>query len=250
VVFQHSSRDKPPPDEGFMDLTIFVIDPSPKESERNSQGFIRIIDAVLKTEAQEIVLVSMRDPRYEEAFLKQIPVKTFEAKKGLFSKTVRFDLKKRHLQTDRFEPGFLLNSLGKNIGHSALFFFEDEPTDLAFDGKHAIIKLIEMAEQKKTMVFGIKKISFSEVGQHLLVKGSSVSEGEYRLSALFQTGNPLQSPSNLALSNRFILNPSFFKRLDENMNKESKTAFFNTLESLINKEAVYGFLPFKPVKIK
>ncbi len=233
-----------------MDITIFVIDPSPKESQRNAQGFIRIIDAILKTDAQEIVLVSMRDPRYEEGFLKQIPIKTFEGKKGLFSKFVRLELKKRHFQIDQFEPGVLINSLGKNIGHSALFFFEDEPTDLAFDGKHAMIKLIEMAEQKNTMVFGIKKISFSEVGQHLLVKGSLISEGEYRISALFRTGNPLQSPSNLALSNRFILHPSFFTRLDENMKKESKTAFFNTLESLINKEAVHGFLPFKPVKIK
>ncbi|MHB8483344.1 MAG: glycosyltransferase family protein [Nitrospiria bacterium] len=231
-----------------MDLVLFLIDSSSEGTPRNVERFSRLIEMTLKTEIQEINLVSKREFKTEAPFLNQIPEKVFHQKKGVFNKIVPEKLKKNHIQTQDFELCSLLTFLGKNLKKPAFFFFEDEPDPLTHDGSHSLLKFARVSNEKECSILAIKRISFSEIGGFNLLKGSLVAEGEYRINSAFRANNPLQSSSNLALIKRFILRPAFFKMLPAENKLEN--SFIDTLDLFVRIEPVYGLLPFTPLKIR
>lgn len=234
--------------EGFMELALYLIDPSSSEKPRNAENFSRLIDAALKTEIREINLVSRRDFKTEAPYLNQIPEKMFNQKRGLLNKINPEKLKKNHIQTNHFELGDLLTFLGKNLEKTPFFFFEDEPDALAYDGSHSILKFAQVSREKECAVLGLKRIAFSEIERFDLLKGSLITEGEYRINSAFRANNPLQSSSNLALTKRFILKPAFFKMLAAKSNLEN--SFIESLDLFVKTGPVYGLLPFVPLKIR
>ena len=233
-----------------MDIVLFMIDSSPKETQRDPVRFSRLIEIALKTDIQEINLVSRRDFKIEEPALNQIPEKIVSKEKGIFNKIKPEKLRKNHIQTDHFELASLLAFLGKDLKTTAFFFFEDEPEELTYDGSHSILKFARASSEKSSAILGLKRIPFSGIHQYRLLKGTLVGEGEYRINAAFRVDHPLQSSSNLALMKRFILRPPFFKILDSSLLRNHENAFLDALDTFVKTEPVYGYLPFIPLKIK
>jgi len=232
-----------------MDISIFLIDPSNHGIPRDSARFQRLIDVILSTDIKEINLVSGRSPHYEATFLEKIPIKVFESK-GLFNKLKPNKLLKRHISTDQFELGMLLDKLGKENKNVAFIYYEDDRNDLAYDGSDLIVKFLKMFYERKGLIVGMKKISFDEISKHDLIKGDFLSEGEYHIRSVFRVERALQASSNLALSRRFILNSPFFELLSQHIAVNEKTAFIESLDYWSRTKPVFGCLPFQPLKIK
>ena len=232
-----------------MDIAIFLIDQSMEAIQRDSARFKFLINLVLKTEIKEITLVSRRSARVETSFLDQIPEKIFE-KKGIFNKIKPERVQKRHIQVDNFDLASLLDRLGMETKNEVLIYFEDEWNDLAYDGTDLIQKLINMASDRMGSIIGMKKISFSEISNFNLVRGSLVAAGEYRINSAFRADGALQSSSNLALTNQLILKPRFLRLLAQRFALNREGAFIESLDFWARSEPVYGCLSFQPLKIK
>lgn len=230
---------------------FYLIDPSDPESARNEERFKRMVDAALSSGIRNITLVSARPSGREVPFLEQITAKAPDTRKSFFFKRgMEPLLKARHCRVSDFSFSGLIAEFGKNIDQSAIFAVEDAENELANSGEHFIRKMVEWNNEKNSSALALKKIPFSEVGGRMMVKGNLISPGEYRITSLFQIETPLQSASNIALLNRFLLSPLFFKIFFETLAAGIENPFLESLDLMVKRETVQGFLPFAPILIR
>lgn len=82
------------------------------------------------------------------------------------------------------------------------------------EGKLALEELCELYEEKKTNVIGVKKVKKQSLKDYGVIKGNEIANKVYQVIDIVE--KPLsEPPSNLAVTGRYIFNPSVFLHLEK-----------------------------------
>ena len=114
---------------------------------------------------------------------------------------------------------FIIQEEQKGLGHAILCaeeFIGDSPFavllgDTICTGEPNCTKgLVDIFNQKKSSVFGVKSIKPEETRRYGVVSGKSVSEGLMLVDKLVEKPEPESSPSLLGILGRYIFTPDIF----------------------------------------
>jgi len=232
-----------------MDITIFIVDPALPDVPRNGERFTKLIETILRNEIREIVLISRRESRSEKSFLDRIPEKRFE-NPGFFGRFAADRLQKKHLRCESYLISDLIAHFDWKSGRDLFLYFEENSSPVSHDGVDFIDKLIQVRKERSGSAVGIRKISFGEVRDAILLKGTLFSEGIYRIQSAFRGESALKTPSNLALTHILLLENALVSAMMIDPAPGGESRFIDRLDSWAHVNPVYGVLPFRPIRIR
>ncbi len=77
----------------------------------------------------------------------------------------------------------------------------------------ALRQMVNVFNKEKTSVLGLKTVDKSQTGSYGIVSGDAIGNNLIRVNQLVEKPNPLEAPSQLAISGRYVLTPEIFDLL-------------------------------------
>ncbi|MBP2002504.1 UTP--glucose-1-phosphate uridylyltransferase [Paenibacillus shirakamiensis] len=178
-----------------------------------------IVEEAVKSGIESIIIVTGRNKKsIEDHFDKSVELERILREKGksklLHEMEAISELAGIHYIRQK-EP------LG--LGHAILCarqFIGDEPfavllgDDIMVSDPPATRQMISLFEETGRPVVGVKHVPLADVSKYGIIDPSGGGEGRYEVDGLVEKPSPEQSPSQLAVVGRYVLQPSIFDVLE------------------------------------
>lgn len=140
----------------------------------------------------------------------------------------------------------------KGLGHAVLCaksFIGNEPfavllgDDIVYADKPCLGQMIEAYNEYKTSILGVQEVAPSEVNKYGIVDGKFIEDRIYKVKDLVEKPAIDESPSNVAILGRYIINPAIFGILENTKpGKNGEIQLTDALKELAKKEAMYAYV--------
>jgi UTP--glucose-1-phosphate uridylyltransferase len=140
----------------------------------------------------------------------------------------------------------------KGLGHAVLCaksFIGNEPfavllgDDIVYSEKPCLQQMIETYDEYKTSILGVQEVAESEVNKYGIVDGKFIEDRVYKVKDLVEKPAVEDSPSNIAILGRYIINPAIFEILENTRpGKGGEIQLTDALKELARKEAMYAYV--------
>lgn len=132
--------------------------------------------------------------------------------------------------------------------HCAKSFIGHEPfavllgDDIVYSDKPCLKQMIEVYEEYKTTVLGVQEVPLQDVSKYGVVEGKHIEDRVYKVKNLIEKPQVEESPSNIAILGRYIINPAIFDILEHTApGKGGEIQLTDALRELAQKEAMYAY---------
>lgn len=141
----------------------------------------------------------------------------------------------------------------KGLGHAiycARTFVGDEPfavllgDDIVHNGDNPCLKqLIDIYEKYESSILGVQEVADKDVSKYGIVAGGRISNNVYKVSDLVEKPAMEESPSNVAILGRYIINPGIFDILaNTKPGKGGEIQLTDALRVLSKQEDMYAYI--------
>ena len=108
--------------------------------------------------------------------------------------------------------------------------------------KPCLKQLMDVYDEYKTTILGIKEVPKGEVNKYGIVSGMYIEDGVYKVKDLIEKPTPEEAPSNVAILGRYIITPEIFKVLEYTApGAGGEIQLTDALRELAKKEAMYAY---------
>ncbi|MBE6083396.1 MAG: UTP--glucose-1-phosphate uridylyltransferase GalU [Tissierellaceae bacterium] len=108
--------------------------------------------------------------------------------------------------------------------------------------KPCLKQLMDVYDEYKTTILGIKEVPKGEVNKYGIVSGMYIEDGVYKVKDLIEKPTPEEAPSNVAILGRYIITPEIFKVLEHTApGAGGEIQLTDALRELAKKEAMYAY---------
>lgn len=207
-----------------------------------------IIEEAIQSGIEEILIVTGRNKSsIENHFDKSIELE-FELEKSGKSNLLE-EIKDI---SDMVNIYYIRQKEPKGLGHAiycAKSFIGDEPfavllgDDIVYNPtKPCLRQMIEIHEKYKTTILGVQQVDKKDVSKYGMIEGNIIDEGIYTVKDLIEKPSVEDSPSDIAIMGRYIINPLIFDILEHTgPDKGGEIQLTDALRTLVKHEAVYAY---------
>lgn len=104
-------------------------------------------------------------------------------------------------------------------------------------------QLTDIYAQYRQSIIAVEVVPREKVPRYGVVGGKKISDNIYEVSQLIEKPSVESSPSNLAISARYILTPAIFKALEQTkVGKNGEIQLTDALRLLLNRESIYSYV--------
>lgn len=154
--------------------------------------------------------------------------------------------------TDLVDIHYIRQKEAKGLGHAiycAKTFVGNEPfavmlgDDVVYNDETPCLKqMIDVYDQYQTSVLGVQTVKDEDVSKYGIVDGERVEDRVYTVKGLVEKPAVDESPSNVAILGRYIINPGIFDILaDTKPGKGGEIQLTDALKELALKEKMYAY---------
>lgn len=148
---------------------------------------------------------------------------------------------------------FIRQQQPKGLGHAvgiAKDFVKNEPfavllgDDLYYhQEKNCLGALISEYEKRKSSVFALLKVDFSDVNKYGIIDGYKIDESTYEIKSLVEKPDPMSAPTNLAVMGRYVFTSKIFDLIEETKpGKGGEIQLTDAMNNLVAFEKMYGYI--------
>lgn len=147
---------------------------------------------------------------------------------------------------------FIRQKESKGLGDAisyARYHIGDEPFavllgDTIIDSAIPVTQqLIDIYAQYRQSIIAVEEVPREKVPRYGIVGGKKISDNIYEVSQLIEKPSIESSPSNLAISARYILTPAIFKVLEQTkVGRNNEIQLTDALRLLLNRENIYSYV--------
>ena len=140
----------------------------------------------------------------------------------------------------------------KGLGHAiycARCFIGHEPfavllgDDIVYSKKPCLRQMIEIYNEYKTTILGVQEVAHEDVCKYGIVDCKHIEGNVYKAKGLVEKPSVEDSPSNIAILGRYIINPAIFDILEHTKpGKGGEIQLTDGLKELAQKEAMYAYI--------
>ncbi len=133
--------------------------------------------------------------------------------------------------------------------HCAKSFIGNEPCavllgdDIVYNpDKPCLKQLIDVYDEYKTTILGVQDVPKEEVDKYGIIEGIHIEDRIYKVKDLVEKPSVDNSPSNIAILGRYIINPLIFEILEDTKpGKGGEIQLTDALKELSKREAIYAY---------
>lgn len=206
-----------------------------------------IIEEAVESGIEEVLIITGRNKKsIEDHFDKSI-----ELELELEAKGKKMLLEEIREISDMINIHYIRQKEPKGLGHAiycAKSFIGNEPfavllgDDIVYSKQPCLRQLIDIYDVYRTSVLGVQEVAISDVSKYGIVKGLHIENGVYKVQGLIEKPRIEDSPSNVAILGRYIINPSIFEILeDTEPGIGGEVQLTDALRVLSQKEAMYAY---------
>lgn len=148
---------------------------------------------------------------------------------------------------------FIRQQEAKGLGHAvgiAKEFVRNEPfavllgDDIYYhQEKNCLKSLIEEYDKKKSSVFALLKVDFSDVNKYGIIDGYKLDDSTYEIKSLVEKPEPMLAPTNLAVMGRYVFTSKIFDLIEETTpGKGGEIQLTDAMNNLAAFEKMYGYI--------
>lgn len=133
--------------------------------------------------------------------------------------------------------------------HCAKSFIGNEPfavllgDDVVYAKKPCLKQMIEAYDEYKTTILGVQEVPKEDVHKYGVVDGNHIANRVYNVNDLIEKPAIEDSPSNVAILGRYIINPAIFEILEHTKpGKGGEIQLTDALKELAQYEAMYAYI--------
>lgn len=196
---------------------------------------------------EEILIITGRNKKsIEDHFDKSVELELELEAKG------KFDLLEEVRQiSDMVNIHFIRQKEPKGLGHAihcAKSFIGNEPfavllgDDIVYSDKPCLKQMIDTYEEYKTTILGVQEVAVEDVDKYGIIEGIHIEDRVYKVKDLIEKPSVEDTPSNVAILGRYIINPAIFSILENTPpGKGGEIQLTDALKELAQIEAVYAY---------
>ncbi|MEH7249111.1 UTP--glucose-1-phosphate uridylyltransferase GalU [Neobacillus niacini] len=206
-----------------------------------------IVEEAVASGIEDIIIVTGKGKRAIEDHFDN----SFELEHNLFEKGKLELLNEVQKPSKLVDIHYIRQKEPKGLGHAiwcARKFIGDEPfavllgDDIVQADKPCLKQMIEQYDRYNASILGVKAVPESEVSRYGIVNGKSFGERLYSVNSLIEKPKQEESPSNLAILGRYILNPMILEILgNQEPGAGGEIQLTDAIAKLNQFEAVYAF---------
>ncbi len=143
-------------------------------------------------------------------------------------------------QKQQLGLGHALLSAGKIIGNEPFILLL--PDDLFEQGDLLLKRMTGIYESCRGSVIAVKQVAEDEVSRYGIIAPRRVAERTYQVTNLVEKPSRLDSPSNLAIMGRYVLDPRIFDILaDTPPGRNGEIQLTDGLKRLLQDQSIYAY---------
>ncbi|PLR87247.1 MULTISPECIES: UTP--glucose-1-phosphate uridylyltransferase GalU [Bacillus] len=206
-----------------------------------------IVEEAIESGIEDIIIVTGKGKRAIEDHFDH----SFELEQNLFEKG-KFELLGEVQKSSKLvDIHYIRQKEPKGLGHAiwcARKFIGNEPfavllgDDIVQAEKPCLKQMIEQYERYNASILGVQKVADHEVSRYGIVDGNMIEDKFYSVNSLIEKPKQDESPSNLAIMGRYILNPRIFDILgNQDPGAGGEIQLTDAIAGLNKYEAVYAY---------
>lgn len=159
--------------------------------------------------------------------------------------------------SDLVDIHYIRQKKALGLGHAILRakkHVEDEPfcvllgDDVVFSDTPCIKQCIDWFNQKKGSVIAVESVPQKMISSYGIIDGREIEKGLFEVDDLVEKPNPKNSPSNLGIIGRYVLNPEIFDVLSKTgKGHGGEIQLTDAMRNLNNRQSFYAW-QFKGVR--
>ncbi|WP_026896129.1 UTP--glucose-1-phosphate uridylyltransferase GalU [Clostridiisalibacter paucivorans] len=206
-----------------------------------------IIEEAVNSGIEEILIITGRNKTsIENHFDKSVELELELEKKG------KMDLLEEVRKiSDLVNIHYIRQKEPKGLGHAiycAKSFIGNEPfavllgDDIVYAEKPCLKQMIEVYNEYKTSILGVQEVDKEDVCKYGIVDGKYIENRVYKVKGMVEKPTVEESPSNIAVLGRYIINPPIFEILEHTKpGKGGEIQLTDALKELAKREAMYAY---------
>ncbi len=206
-----------------------------------------IIEEAVNSGIEEILIITGRNKKsIEDHFDKSVELELELEKAG------KLDLLEEVRQiSDMVNIHYIRQKEPKGLGHAiycAKSFIGNEPfavllgDDIVHSEKPCLKQMIEIHNEYKTTILGVQEVPIEDVNKYGIVDAKLIDDRVYKVKGLIEKPSVDETPSNIAILGRYIINPAIFEILENTRpGKNGEIQLTDGLKALSQKEAMYAY---------
>ncbi len=206
-----------------------------------------IIEEAVDSGIEDIIIVTGKGKRAIEDHFDH----SFELEQNLFDKG-KFELLEEVQKSSKLvDIHYIRQKEPKGLGHAiwcARKFIGDEPfavllgDDIVSAERPCLTQMIEQYKRYNASILGVQTVPENEVSRYGIVDGNKIGERFFSVNSLVEKPRQEESPSNLAIMGRYILNPRIFNILENQVpGAGGEIQLTDAIAGLNQHEAVYAY---------
>ena len=208
-----------------------------------------IIEEAIESGIEEILIITGRNKSsIENHFDKSVELELELEKCG------KYDLLEEIRKiSDMVNIHYIRQKEPKGLGHAihcAKSFIGNEPfaillgDDIVYNSSKPCLKqMIEVYNEYMTSILGVQEIVDEDVSKYGIIDGKQIEDRVYKVNGLVEKPSAEDTPSNIAILGRYIVNPAIFEILEHTKpGKGGEIQLTDGLNELAQREAMYAYL--------
>jgi len=208
-----------------------------------------IIEEAVDSGIEEILIITGRNKKsIEDHFDRSIELELVLEAKGDLEL-----LNEVRKISDMVNIHYIRQKEPKGLGHAihcAKSFIGDEPfavllgDDIVYNPDRPCLKqMIDIYDEYKTSILGVQMVPDEDVHKYGIVDGKFIEDNVYKVKDLVEKPSIEDSPSNIAILGRYIINPAIFEILEHTEpGKGGEIQLTDALKELSKHEAMYAYV--------
>lgn len=207
-----------------------------------------IIEEAVASGIEEILIITGRNKKsIEDHFDKAVELELNLEKGG---KQDLLDLVNE--TTNMVNIHYIRQKEPKGLGHAiscAKTFVGNEPfavmlgDDIVDSEVPCLKQLINAYDEHNATILGVQQVKEENVNKYGIVKGTKLSDKEYKVDDLVEKPKVEDAPSNVAILGRYIITPEIFEILENTKpGKGGEIQLTDALKTLIEKQDMYAHI--------
>jgi UTP--glucose-1-phosphate uridylyltransferase len=206
-----------------------------------------IIEEAVSSGIEEILIITGRNKKsIEDHFDKSVELELELEVKG------KYDLLEEVRKiSDMVNIHYIRQKEPKGLGHAiycAKSFIGNEPfavllgDDIVYADKPCLQQMIEVYNEYKTSILGVQEVAKQDVCKYGIVDVINKGDRIYRVKDLVEKPSTEDTPSNIAILGRYIINPAIFEILEHTLpGKGGEIQLTDALRELAQIEPMYAY---------
>ncbi len=103
-------------------------------------------------------------------------------------------------------------------------------------------QLVDMYNQYRQTIIAVEEVPEEKVGRYGIIGGRQISDTIWQIEELVEKPTQKESPSNLAIAGRYVLNPEIYNSLEQTkVGKGNEIQLTDALQILLQRENVFAY---------